>query len=84
MPGRTARKSSKRTAAPRKASTAQADTTSATPHTNRLADLEAECRRLAAELEAARARIGELEHARDQALDRIAWVVDSLQDMLEQ
>lgn len=41
-----------------------------------IADLEAR-------LEAANARIAELERARDQVLDRIAWVVDSLHNVLE-
>jgi hypothetical protein len=46
------------------------------PAEQRIAQLEAE-------LTAARARITELESARDQVLDRIAWVVDSLHNGIE-
>ncbi len=49
----------------------------------RIADLEAQCAHLQAELAAACARIAELETARDQVLDRIAWVVDSLHNGIE-
>jgi hypothetical protein len=39
--------------------------------------------RLKAELEAARARIAELEAAQRLVLDRIAWAVDSLHTLLD-
>ena len=45
--------------------------------------LEAELTRLRADLSAARARIARLEQARDQALDRIAWAIDSLHNLNE-
>ena len=47
------------------------------------ADLTAECVRLRAELEAAKARIAELETARNEVLDRIAWAIDSLHNLTE-
>ena len=43
--------------------------------------LRAEKAQLAAELEAARARIAELEAARTDAINRIDWVIDSLQSL---
>ena len=50
---------------------------------DRVAELEAECRRLRAELATAQARIDELESTRDEVLDRIAWVIDSLHSLVE-
>ena len=44
----------------------------------RISLLEAERDRLAAELAAAKAQIATLEAARDQVLNRIDWVIDSL------
>jgi uncharacterized coiled-coil DUF342 family protein len=43
--------------------------------------LEAERDQLRAELEAARARIAELERVREQVLNRIDWVIDSLHSL---
>jgi predicted nucleic acid-binding Zn-ribbon protein len=55
----------------------------------RLATLEAEVARLrrengetAAALAGAQARVRELEAARDEALDRIDWAVDSIHNLL--
>ena len=57
----------------------------ATPDTKAsgLASLERERDTLRAELEAARQRIGVLEAQRRQAIDRIDWVIDSLQHVVE-
>lgn len=49
----------------------------------RLATLERERDDLRAELEAARRRIASLEGQRRQAVDRIDWVIDSLQHAIE-
>lgn len=43
--------------------------------------LAAERDRLAMELDAARDRIAELDAARRQVVDRIAWVIDSLHSL---
>lgn len=44
----------------------------------------ADIAKLVAELEAARARITELEAAQRDVLDRIAWAIDSLHSLMEQ
>jgi len=46
-----------------------------------LRTLRAERARLGAELEAAQTRIAELEAARVDAINRIDWVIDSLQSL---
>lgn len=46
--------------------------------------VEAERDALKRELEAARARIAELERAREQVLNRIDWVIDSLHNLIEE
>ena len=57
----------------------------------RLSALESELSRLRKEhadmvrqLATAQSRVSELEHARDDALDRIDWAIDSLHNVLEQ
>ena len=45
--------------------------------------LERERDALRAELEVAQARIAELEKAREQVLNRIDWVIDSLHNLIE-
>ena len=45
---------------------------------------DADVARLMTELEAARARIAELEAAQRDTLDRIAWAIDSLHTLLDQ
>ena len=47
------------------------------------AQLAAECRRLSTELETAKARVAELEASQRQAIDRIAWAIDSLHSLVE-
>lgn len=47
------------------------------------ADLERKCERLEAELAAAHERIAELEQLNTDAINRIDWVIDSLQTLLE-
>ena len=47
----------------------------------RIRMLETERDRLTAELEAAHARIAALEQAREQVLNRIDWVIDSLHSL---
>lgn len=54
---------------------------SATSRSDRVSELESERDRLVAELEAAKARIEELEQARDKALNHIDWVIDSLHSL---
>lgn len=49
----------------------------------RIAALEQERDRLAAELAAAKARIAKLEEARSQVVNRIDWVIDSLHNLIE-
>jgi hypothetical protein len=51
--------------------------------TSRPTPLEHERDELRAELDAARQRITALEAQRSQAIDRIDWVIDSLQHMVE-
>jgi hypothetical protein len=46
--------------------------------------LETERDALQAELAAARARIAELERTREQALNRIDWVIDSLHSLADE
>lgn len=64
-------------AAKRKADSADAAPSPAA----RISRLEAERDRLAAELAAAKAQIATLETARDQVLNRIDWVIDSLHSL---
>lgn len=45
--------------------------------------LESERDRLLAELEKAESRIRALEEGRDQVLNRIDWVIDSLRSLIE-
>ena len=45
--------------------------------------LEAECVQLAKSLKDSQARIADLERQRDNALDRIEWVIDSLHSLRE-
>jgi hypothetical protein len=47
-------------------------------------DLAHECERLRGELAAAHERIAELEAGRNEVLDRIAWVIDSLHNLAEE
>lgn len=54
----------------------------AAPEADQTAALKAEMERLRAELDAARDAIASLEQARDQALDRIAWITDSLHNLI--
>ena len=53
------------------------------PIPNTVAGLRAECARLEAELEAARAEVAELRSRHDDALNRIDWVIDSLNTLAE-
>lgn len=46
--------------------------------------LETERDALRAELEAAKSRIAELERSREQVLNRIDWVIDSLHNLIEE
>ena len=80
MPGRTAKKSTKR-AGP--ASAAAPGAQAGKSNGDRIAELESLNTKLEAELATARARIAELETARDQTIDRIAWVIDSLHNLTE-
>ena len=50
----------------------------------KLAALEAERDRLTTELKEAHRRIAALEQAREQALNRIDWVIDSLHNLTEE
>ena len=45
--------------------------------------LEAECRALRADLEAARGEIARLEKRQELVVNRIDWVIDSLHNLLE-
>ena len=86
MPGQDARKTSKRGAkAERKPSrsAAVAKLAPARAAPGRIGELEAEIERLRTELAAARQRVSELEATRDEVLDRIAWVIDSLHNLIE-
>jgi hypothetical protein len=47
------------------------------------ANLEEKCKRLEGELAAARERVAELEQLNEEAINRIDWVIDSLQTLLE-
>ena len=55
--------------------------TAGTPAAAQVGALQAERDQLAAELKAAKARIAALEEARDQVLNRIDWVIDSLHSL---
>jgi septal ring factor EnvC (AmiA/AmiB activator) len=82
MPSPSAKKPRKRAT---RAAPPDAAVAASAAHTPRdAATLEAECQRLKQELAQAMARIAELEHNRDQVLDRIAWAVDSLHSLLEE
>lgn len=50
----------------------------------RIRALEAERDRLMAELSAAQTRISDLERSREQIVNRIDWVIDSLHSLLEE
>lgn len=90
MPGQDTRRSSKR----KTAAEGRVGDSAATGPTGplaasekleaRISDLVAERDRLRAELSAALAKVAELESARDEVLDRIAWVIDSLHSMTEE
>jgi len=54
----------------------------ATPE--RIKELERECRRLKAELDAAKARLEALETQRKELVDRIDWAIDSLHSLSEE
>lgn len=70
---------------PGKTSAATVDTAAARPaagrQADRIAELEAERNRLSEELDAAKAKIRVLEQARDQAVNHIDWVIDSLHSL---
>lgn len=86
MPGQDARKTSKRAAKGERKPSRSAAVTKLEPARKapgRIGELEAEIERLRTELAAARQRIGELEATRDEVLDRIAWVIDSLHNLIE-
>ena len=59
-----------------------AKTTAAVDLKVRVAALERERAALAADLEAARARITDLETRQGEIADRIAWALDSLHDLI--
>ena len=83
MPGRDANRS-KKTTTPDPSARLHSRQDAAAPNAEALiADLQQQRDRLNGELAAARARIVELEAARDQTLDRIAWVIDSLHNGLD-
>ncbi len=85
MPGRTAKNAPKRTGpAATAAVVGSPGGLAPAAASDQVARLEAECQRLSAELDAARARIEEMEQARKQALDRIAWTIDSLHNLLDE
>ena len=50
----------------------------------RIHALEAERDRLLAELKAAQTRIADLERTREQVVNRIDWVIDSLHSLIEE
>ena len=83
MPGRDATRS-KKSASPDSSARLNADQGAGADPQSLIADLQQQRDRLEAELAAARVRIVELEAGRDQALDRIAWVIDSLHNRLAQ
>jgi chromosome segregation ATPase len=58
-------------------------TASAGADAARLAQIERERDELKARLVAAEARIAELEHQRVEVVNRIDWIIDSLQNVLE-
>ena len=72
-----------RRAAGRGARAAEKEKAPGRGRTPRPTSLERERDELRAELEAARQRITALEAQRKQAIDRIDWVIDSLQHMVE-
>lgn len=82
-----ARRATEPGAESRAAATARPDARTGTRSGGRLADavtaLEREREDLRKELVEARARIAELEKARKEALDRIDWAIDSLQNILQ-
>jgi predicted RNase H-like nuclease (RuvC/YqgF family) len=67
-----------------KRKTPAAKRTKTSPIDDRLEALEAECRRLQVELDTARAEIVRLEEQRDDVLNRIDWIVDSLHNVIEE
>lgn len=72
-----------RRAAGRGARAAEKEKAPGRARASRPTSLERERDELRAELEAARQRITALEAQRRQAIDRIDWVIDSLQHMAE-
>jgi hypothetical protein len=71
----------KRTAAPNRATARTAD--AGRQGQQRVESLERERDRLKTELAGALARIARLEAARDEAVNRIDWALDSLHNVLE-
>ena len=51
---------------------------------DRVAELQAECAELRAELEVAATRLAALETQRKQLLDRIDWAIDSLHSLIDE
>lgn len=67
----------------RRTAVAQDQRTSAGADAARLAQIERERDELKTRLAAAEARIAELEHQRVDVVNRIDWIIDSLQNVLE-
>ncbi len=77
-------KARKRAAAPADKAAARAQPRKDANLGARISALEAERDRLLAELKAAQTRIADLERTREQVVNRIDWVIDSLHSLIEE
>lgn len=80
-----ARQKTKRQAPRRRTERVGVSTTRSTEwYAQRIKTLEAERDRLKTQLSEAKERIGRLEESRNETVNRIDWVIDSLHNVLEQ
>lgn len=79
-----ARQKTKRPAPTRRTERVGVSTRSTEWYAQRIKTLEAEADRLKTQLSEAQERIGRLEESRNETVNRIDWVIDSLHNVLEQ
>lgn len=79
-----ARQKTKRQAPVRRTERGGVSTRSTEWYAQRIKTLEAEADRLRSQLSEAQERIGRLEESRNETVNRIDWVIDSLHNVLEQ
>jgi len=84
MPERPDGKARRRAAVPAESTAGRRQPRKAADLEARISALEAERDRLLAELKTAQTRIADLERTREQVVNRIDWVIDSLHSLTEE